>query len=473
MFGLVLDRRSERPLGQQIAHHLRQWILGGQLAPGSRLPSSRDLAREWTVARNVVTTVYDQLVAEGFLEARVGSGTRVAQGAARRIPPPPFAVGEDRPRPLDQVDFAAACGHPDLVSFPLARWRSCLLRSWDALPEAALGFADVRGDPGLRAALVSWLARTKGLVCGADQVFITPGITPGLVLTAGFLRHRADRAVVEDPALPALIRQLAGLGYSLDRGLVDASGMSVAEVPARASGRLWVVSPSHQFPSGALMTLARRFELLNRISQEGGWVFEDDYDGDLRFRGGPVPPLATLDPDRVFYAGTFNKSLFPSLRLGFVVVPARLVSALVRYRESRGDWGALTQQRALALFVAEGSYDKRLATLRQLYRNRRDRVDQGLVRAFGPEAGLEGAEAGAHGWFRLPDAPRKALDGSSGVRLAALSDYTKTPELWRGCYLLGWGNLSFERIEVGLARLAGLTGRSRSAPGFGPAGSGL
>jgi GntR family transcriptional regulator/MocR family aminotransferase len=460
MLGLILDRSSALPLGRQIAAHLRALILEGRLEVGTKLPSSRELAREWGVARNVVTEVFEQLTAEGYLTARVGSGTVVSalkdlSGRSSGTPPRPVRP-VPREKAGDTVDFSSACGTPDPESFPLARWKSCLTQAWDGLGAADLGYGDIRGDLSLRTALATWLFRTKGVEAEPEQIFLTSGITQSLDLVAGFLRGRMAGAVVEDPALTSLCRVVQGYGLPLTRIPVDGDGLQTTAVPRSEKGRLWVLAPSHQFPTGALLRVDRRLDVLERVRTEGGWVFEDDYDGDLRFRGSPVPPLVTLAPSRVIYAGTFNKSMFSGIRTGYMVVPPSLVSPLILYRESRGDWGALPVQKALSLFITEGFYDRRLATLKKLYQGRRALIDGILEQKFGAPAALRGTGAGSHGWMTSP-APLDpgVFAGTAGVRVTAVGHYSKDPEPWRGAILVGWGNLDAPRIERGLARLFG------------------
>ena len=454
-FSLYFDRKSAVSLAQQACGQLRSLILSGQLRANERLPSTRQLAQDWAVSRNVVIETFEQLVAEGYLSALVGSGTRVAPvnpllaSQPELFPPAPPAIHPD------MIDFAAASGTPDLDTFPHAAWRSCQNRAWDGLSAPELGFGDSRGDIQLRSALAPWLLRSKGLSCHLEQIFLTTGITAGLALVGGFLRHRLDTAVLEEPGLASLRRTLLTQGYQLQTAPVDETGLRPQDLAASTQGRLWVVSPSHQFPTGALLSIERRQAVLAQLAQEKGWLFEDDYDGDLRLKGSPVPPLATLDPQRVFYAGSFNKTLFPSLRSGFLVVPVELVAPLMKFRESRADWPATATQRTLAQFLAGGFYDRRLAQLRKLYQQRRDFLDRSLQDRWGTSAALRGAGAGAHGWMIAPSPlPDRFSNGAANIRVARLADYARDKPPWTNAILLGWGNLDLDKIKRGLDRLA-------------------
>lgn len=455
IFGLSFNRASTTSLAQQATSSLRSLILDGHLAAGERLPSTRQLAQEWGVARNIVIETFEQLVAEGYLIAAVGSGTRVA-AITTRLLPIPQAIPTFSPALLpDQIDFAAACGTPDLDSFPMTTWRSCQNRVWDGLTASELGFGDSRGDTSLRQALAPWLWRSKGLTCHPEQIFLTTGITAGLAAVSGFLRHRLQTAVLEDPGLVSLRRCLVERGYSIQSALVDEAGLSPQDLSPSNQGRLWVISPSHQFPTGALLPIERRQAVLAQVNQENGYLFEDDYDGDLRLRGSPVPPLATLDPLRVFYAATFNKTLFPGVRSGFLVVPFSLIGPFMRFRESRSDWPATLTQRTIAQFIANGHYDRRLAQLRKLYIQRRDFLEASMQNLWGSECVLRGAGAGAHGWVNPPQPlDSRFFNGQADVRVAKLADYAHHKQSWENAILLGWGNLDTAKISRGLERLA-------------------
>lgn len=472
MFGIVLDKGGPLPLSRQLCDALRSLALAGTLPAHARLPSTREAAKDLGVSRNVVVESYEQLEAEGFLRGGVGAGTFVTEiGAARAarsassrqtaIFPRRDAGAEAANRAAARVDFASACGVPDLASFPFARWRACVATALDDAPESAFSFGDVRGDPGYRLFLSQWLFRTKGIACGPERVFATSGIGDAFALAARFLRPRSAAAVFEDPCYRPLKRTARSLGYRIEAAPADASGLVVYAIPPSSGDRrLFVAAPSHQFPLGGLLPIERRLALLDRAASERSWVFEDDYDGDVRLRGLPVPPLATLDADRVFYAGTFNKSLFPSLRLGYLVVPPDLAEPLRVFREGDAAWTDLPVQRALRLFAEEGALDRRLRALRASYAARRAFLEAEVPRALG--AVVHGAYAGAHCRLELPPGPlpRLPFDEASASRAGFLLPRVRRclpgPADRRPDVVLGYGNLSTEELGAGLAAFAAL-----------------
>ncbi len=528
MYGIVLDRASPFSLVRQLCECLRKRILDGDIPSGARLPSTRLLASELGVARNVVIDAYEQLEAEGYLTGVVGSGTTVTdlgEGISRKAAPgrrgpsgrgsaalvaaaarasapagrpspaegriidfasapagrPAPAEGRiidfasapaGRPSPAEGriIDFASACGIPDLASFPYSTWRRCFARALDEARPEDLSFSDIRGDRGLRGQIAALLYRMRGIACDPDQVFITRGITHALSLVARFLRRRTSSALLEDPLLNSFKRELAAAGYGIGYVPVDEEGMATGAIPDSRDSALFLVSSSHQFPTGGILPIARRLELLSAAEARGGWIFEDDYDGDIRLRGLPVPPIATLDSERVFYSGTFNKTLFPAIRTGYLVVPERLSESFAAFRLGISDWMESIPGKALASFIRDGHYERRALALKRLYARRRDLVAAGVESLLGERAIAAGAEAGCHcriririrrgaaGSVRSP-AARLGWDGAPafGVKVATVERYISDPRSaarrFKGDILIGYGNLGVEEIEEGMERL--------------------
>lgn len=445
---------------RQLCDALRAGILSGSIPAGSKLPSTRDAARELGTARNVVINAYEQLEAEGYLEGIAGSGTRVAQTGATpgKIEPRKRSDGAPPAERKDVIDFASACGIPELTLFPFSKWRHCMLRSYDSASIGSFSFSDARGDGRLRESLAKLLFRTRGIECSPSQIFVTQGITDALALTTKFLRRKTDCAILENPVLNSFKRVIALSDYRVTYIPVDENGLEPEKIAGAGAPPLCVVSPSHQFPAGVLLPISRRLELIERVAGAGGWIFEDDYDGDLRLRGLAVPPLFTLAPNRIFYAGTFNKSLFPAIRTGYLVVPEEYVESFALFRLGLSDWTGSIVPGALAGFIDEGHYDRHLFALKKEYRARRETVQRELSAAFGQAASVHGCEAGTHCRVRLPPADWQKSE-QRGIKVATVARYLVDPETasdgenFKNDIVLGYGNLPPESIARGIARI--------------------
>lgn len=467
MYGIIIDRGSSLSLARQLCDGMRSRILLGGIPAGERLPSTREAAKMLGIARNVVMDSYEQLEAEGYLTGTTGSGTRVNSGVglarrpSPRVGPVPAAVSS----PAGSIDFATAAGTPELGIFPFARWRRCLAEAAESAPLASYSFSDIRGELPLRAALRDWLFRSRGIDCDPGQIFITQGITDALSLVTGFLSRRSRTAALENPVINSFRRVLTLAGYEIHQFPVDAEGLVVSKIPPLPEQSLIVVSPSHQFPTGGILPISRRLELLSRPDASNCWIFEDDYDGELRLRGLPVPPIHTLAPDRVFYSGTFNKSLFPAVRTGFVIVPESCVEPFRLFRLGISDWPPSITARALSRFIEGGHLERHLLRLKRLYASRRETLAAALSSAFGEEATVHGNEAGVHCSALIgrpaPADPARYWSRSAayGVKVATVARYLQRDDGGRGespfegHIILGYGNLDGKTIEEGIARL--------------------
>jgi GntR family transcriptional regulator/MocR family aminotransferase len=446
---IELRRSGAPPLRIQLEDRLRTLVRDGALQPGTRLPSSRALATDLGVSRRLVADAYAQLLAEGYLQARHGSGTFVS--AATATAPEPARRGGER-----RLQFDFFPGSPDLASFPRTVWLRALRDVLRIAPDAALGYPDPRGAPELRAALADYLRRVRGVSASAESIVVCAGATQGLVAIATALRERGTaRLAVEDPCLPPHRTALERAGMYLAPIAVDEYGVDVGALATSGAGAA-LVTPAHQSPTGVALTPDRRAALLE-WARGGRFVLEDDYDAEFRYDRAPIGALQGIAPDRVIYIGTTSKTLAPAMRLGWLVLPVELVDAVARAK-LYSDMGSPTlDQLALARLIETAAYDRYLRQARRRYRRRRDALVAAL-REHLPAARVTGIAAGLHAVVRVPfefdqvELVRAARRESVGVYPLAFS-YARPP-VRDSALVLGYANLGEAAIAEGVRRLA-------------------
>jgi GntR family transcriptional regulator / MocR family aminotransferase len=379
---------------------LREAVRSGRLAPGTRLPSSRALATDLGIARNTVADAYADLVAEGWLTARQGSGTRVAE---RRVVPPAGAA----PRPRERVrpEYDLRPGFPDLSSFPRTEWSRAARRALASAPYEAFGYGDPRGRPELRSALADYLSRVRGVRADPERIVVCGGFAHGLRILGTLLRARGVRTVaVESYGLKAHWKILHTAGLHTTPLPCDELGTDPGELTHVGAVLL---TPAHQFPMGVPLHRDRRAAVVDWARRTGGLVLEDDYDGEFRYDRQPVGALQGLDPDRVVHLGTASKSLAPGLRLAWMVLPPALVEEAAAAKGGIDTCGALDQL-TLAEFLTSGAYDRHVRASRLRYRRRRDALVAALA-ARAPEVRATGIAAGLHAVLRLPTGTEQSV----------------------------------------------------------------
>jgi GntR family transcriptional regulator/MocR family aminotransferase len=457
VLGLTLDRTSPPSFGRQLAEGLRLRIRSGDLAEGVRLPSTRRLAEGLGVSRTVAVEAYEQLQAEGYLEGRRGSGCYVAAGvrvASRPAPARP-APAQERPAARDLIAFTT--GLPALDRVPWDAWGRALQEASPVL--ARMGYGEPEGLPELREQLSSYLYRARGLRAAPEDLLVVSGSTQALALVAGLCCGPRAGALIEDPCHLAMRKLLAARGAAILPHPVDAQGLAVDSLPDGAVGLVYI-TPSHQFPLGGVLPAARRARLLAWAGARGALVLEDDYDGEFRYGGQPLPPLRESDPEGVAYVGTLSKSLAPGIRLGWVVLPSWLRQ---RWREAKyysDIHSPLLEQAALARFLASGRLEQHVHRMRKLYRRRREVLLEELARAFPGRHEVGGDAAGIHLAARFPGVAftpaRLQRLRAAGVAVTPVADHAlAAPAAYLDTVLLGYGNLDEDRIREGVRRLAG------------------
>ncbi|UCM88837.1 PLP-dependent aminotransferase family protein [Streptomyces marincola] len=415
---LHLELTGTGSLRTQIMDALRDAIRSGRLAPGTRLPPYRGLARDLGIARNTVAGAYAELVEEGWLSARQGSGTRVARRAEpARAEPARRPQGPSRRRIVHDLLPSS----PDAAAFPRAAWLTSVRRAMAAAPNDAFGVGDPRGRAELRGTLAEYLARARGVRTAPDRIVICSGFAHGLRLLARVLD---GRVAVESYGLDYHRALLHEAGLATVPLPVDAAGARVDELPCTRA-RAALLTPAHQFPTGGPLHPGRRAAVIDWARSHGGLLVEDDYDGEFRYDRQPVGAVQGLDPERVVYIGSISKSLSPALRLGWMVLPGRLVDEILAAKGPREIWSSVVDQLTLADFIACGAYDQHLRRMRRHYRRRRD-VLVGTLAERAPHIRVGGIAAGLHAVLELPDGTEDAALRAAkrqGLALDGLGPY--------------------------------------------------
>lgn len=486
---LSLDPSTGRSLQERLYAELRTMIIDRRLRPGDMLPASRALSIELGISRNTVLFAYERLRAEGYVESRRSVGMYVcaelpedalyastqlngcvasARGDHGSVPIPrvPNVVALDR----SGVDFDFWVGRPDPRSFPRAAWRQLLDEKLSCATPALTEYQDPQGLKALRETIAAHVRPTRGIVASADDVVVVGGSQDGLNLVARMLARQRTTFVHEDPCYQGGLYVFANEGFETVPVPVDGAGLDVDRLPDRPNTVLYV-TPSHQYPTGAVLPLERRLQLLRWAQDTGSVIVEDDYDGDFRYEGAPVLALHALDrAQRVIYLATFSKSVGAGVRLGYLIVPSGLREAARAWKTLMSICTPWPEQAVMAEFMRSGGFERHLRRIRATYRNRRDRLIEALRRHFGAVE-ITGQESGMHLCWRrppeLPDAPTiERLARGARVGLYALNSggawASPANGLLADVLVLGYAALPEPDIDMAIARLAGVLGRGGS-----------
>lgn len=493
--GIELDRRQG--LTRQLYEALRQRVLDGRLVSGTRLPATRDLAAALSISRNSVVRAYDQLYAEGFIESRVGDGTYVAQlptakklstkvstGLSTGLSPALSTKWANLPQDLDSEVIhsgglaqiktnhlpqppagpprAFRVGVPAFDLFPFEVWAKLNGAFWRKPDLEQLCYGDPAGDGRLRGLIAAYLRSSRGMQCTAEQIVITSGAQQAISLCAQLLVDRGDGVAVENPGYRAAGHAFALAGGKLHGVPVDGEGIDCQVLNTLQGCRVAYVTPSHQYPLGVVMSLARRLELLAWAERTGGWIIEDDYDGEYRYSGAPLSPLAALDRSgRVLYVGTFGKVAFPALRLGYLVLPVGLVDAFSRRRAVDMRHSEVSTQAVMAEFMAAGHFQRHIRRMRRAALSRRNALLNGWPSELPGVDNLPNTAAGLHLTVRVGSLAREhqLVEQARAVEVEVngLSSYwlpdSSTPPDQRAGLVLGFAAVPEAAISQALGRL--------------------
>ena len=473
---IAVDRMAAKALHRQIYDAYRAAIIEGRLHPGQRIPSSRGLASELGVSRFPVLNAYAQLLAEGYLETRVGAGTVVSSSLPDQLTSSAptgvrFATRRSGPRPVVRRSFlprresfpwllgwgAFGVGQVAVDQFPLHIWSSLVARRCRSMATESFHYGDQMGSKALRETLASYLRTARSLRCEAEQVMITNGSQQALEIAARVLLDCKSSIWIEEPCYRLAREVFALTGGHLVPVPVDQEGLDVAAGIKRCrKARAVFVTPSHQFPLGVTMSASRRLQLLDWAQHAGSWIIEDDYDAEYRYESLPIASLQGLDANsRVIYIGTFSKVVFPSLRLGYVVIPPDLVDHFLAIRRAI-DLGPPTfYQEVLADFIAKGHFARHIRRMRILYGERRRVLVDSIGKELGSRVKVLGDEAGMHLAVTLPNQTRDIEIAERAARQNLRIWPLSTSYLGeaRPGFILGFGSVPVEEIPAAVRRL--------------------
>ena len=458
MVWLSLDKSLGESLTRQIYLQIRKQILSGELMRQEQLPSTRLLSIELSVSRNVVIEAYEQLLAEGFIEARQGSGTYVAEGAY-------LDKGEAKAQPVvpekvvavqrDIIDFRP--GVPGLDLFNSNKWARLAQRVYQDAPKSLFDYQAPEGMVKLRKELSAYLQRSRGINCHEDQIIITTGATQAFVLLAKLFLAAGDEIIMEDPTslhFPAIFADRGASPHFLP---VDDEGLVTELLPANKQPKLIFVTPSHQFPLGGILPVQRRIQLICYAREKGCFIVEDDYDSEFRFTGPPLSSLHELDPEHVFYVGTFSKALIPALRMGYMVLPEAFVEKCREIKRFQDIHTPALEQLILAKYIEEGMLERQIRRAKKIYRQRRDILIQSLSDAFAGQVVFHGISTGLHlvaefKGISFDDILLERLQ-EAGVQIYPVEFYSIKKGFHRGKAVMGFANLSPGEIMEGVQRM--------------------
>ncbi len=453
MWGLILQRHSDLSLARQIYSFIQAGIASGQLAGGEKMPSTRELATQLGVSRNTVNEAYEMLLAEGYLSSRQGAPTHVALNAAI-LGSIPLSVCEKKPISKAVYTYDFITGQPDLGLFPRSKWLRHLSQASVELPLTEYGYSGQQGLLSLRREISHLLYRSRGLFVDPQDIFITAGATHALHIAAKLGVFKRGIAI-EDPCHSGMLQVLQKNKVQIVPIPVDEKGLQTDFLAGSKAGGIYT-TPSHQFPLGGVLQADRRAALINHARNQDAYIVEDDYDSEFRFAGEPLAPIQALDPQRVIYIGTFSKSLFPAIRIGYAVVPLALQHEWRQVRRHIDVQNTPFEQAALAAFLNSRDYDRHVRKMRQTYGGRRKALLETL-RGWEAPWRIIGDASGIHLAIEVPgmvfadDFVRQAAEQS--IRIVPAQNHVIIAKNHQDKLLLGYGHLAEEVLRQGITLL--------------------
>lgn len=440
---------------------IRNRIFQGGYELGSLLPSTRELAKELGVSRALIVEVYEQLTAEGYLEGRQGSGTYVMDIGRSR----PFLIQPEDSTTTDQLYFSKDSGDfngidfrpsfPALEHVPLQKWKRTALEVYDNAPSSAFGYQeDLSGSWPLRQSICQHLLKFKGFHCVPSQIIVTSGATQAISLLCKLLLKPKDIVAIEDPTAAFIHNIFVSTDAQIVPVPVDEHGLCVYNLPTHSQPKCIFVTPSHQFPSGSILSISRRIQLLDYARRTRSYIIEDDYDSEFRYGGMPIHALRELDSERVIYVGTFSKNLFPSLRLGYMVVPHELLEPLLELKRMADMQCPTLPQLTLAQFMKEGHLERHITRMKRIYGKRRKHLMAAMNEAFDGKVTISGDASGLHVVAKFPGRNIDLLTSmqleEQHIRIYPAERYTISKEKYTESLIMGFGNVTELQITKGV-----------------------
>ncbi len=465
---IKLDRARDKkkPLFWQLADELRRGIQIGLLPPEYKLPSSRTLAEQLRLSRNIVITAYEQLAIEGYLNAKRGSGNYVEVGGLAlseraKTQTEPALSNNSTNGSCDAksiIDFRA--GVPALDLFPARLWGKLAREVCQTITQEELGYGEPAGSLYLRQVLSEHLRLYRGIETSPDLIVITGGAAQCFTIIANMLAAMVKEVIMEDPFTKAIQLVLTETGLSIVPIAVDKHGLQTDDLPNDHSPRGIFVTPSHQFPLGAVLSIQRRIALVDFARRSQSYIIEDDYDSEFRHHGSPLPTLRELAPDRVIYVGTLSKMLFPGLRLGYAILPPELVSEFNKRKRANDLQSPIIEQLTLARFIKAGHLRRHILQMKKLYSRRRASMVRALQNSFADKVRISGDATGLHLIAEFPNhrftSSKLLRVREKGIRIYPVEDHAIVLGRYKNHLIFGYGNLSAEQIQRGITKLASI-----------------
>lgn len=460
MLYLEIKKDNKRAYKVQIYNQLREKILNGELRSGMRLPSSRELASELDISRNTVLSAYEMLISEGYVISKAGSGVYVNKGVQairqkNEVIDIRFSSISNDVITKDVIDFDS--GIPAIDLFPRGKWNRVVTQAFNEAPISALGYDYPEGRLELRRTIVEYLKKARGIKCEPEQVIITAGAKQGISLIAKCLLDRNSKVWIEDPTNRNVVQIFSYHTRHITPVPVDEEGIQTELFPKNCAPEVIFVTPSHQFPMGGILSIQRRLQLAEFARNTGCYIIEDDYDSEFRYNGQPINSLHELNRENVIYIGTFSKVLFPSLRLGYMVLPFSLVDLCREWKRLADHHSNSINQLALARFIENGEMERYIMKSKKLYFKRRNLLISLLNEFFPGKVKIYGAPAGMHivAEFDSVDFTKDLINRfkENGINVIPVENHAITKGIHTNQIILGYAHLDPSMLEQGLLRI--------------------
>lgn len=464
MFGLKINRNLNLSLTRQLCDQLRIIIEKNIFKYGDRLPSTRKMAEELKISRNVIIEVYEQLTAEGYLESKVGSGTYISKNFIQKRyinrqkleSSKNISVEKNADKTANNIIYFTG-GIPDLNLFPRKLWSKYLKMAVEDSPDNIFDYGDVLGDFKLKKVLSKYVFRMKGINCSPEQIIIVSGSSEGFMLIAKVFSNKYNDIYVEDPTVNFIKTIFHNLNYQIQAIMVDQNGMKIEELKKNEKPKLILLTPSHQYPTGSILPIQRRQMAIKIAETTDSYLIEDDYDSEFRLKGVPIPPLQVLNPSRVIYVSTFSKNMYPGLRLGFLVVPKDLINSFELIKNMLYIRTSTIKQRAIADFIKDKHLERHIHQMKKEYKRRRSLITSLLNDNFGNNISIQGDETGMHLQVEFLSEKYNNINWNDiekyGVKVNTFEEYSLIKGRNKNKIVLGYGNLNSAQIKKGINRL--------------------